>query len=134
MFATEFGQDTWDELNIIESGSNYGWPVVEGIANTDDYVNPVQQWSPGDASPSGMAHLNGRLYIANLRGQRLRSVEVSDPTTSTEFFVGELGRLRHVAAAPDGALWVLTNNTDGRGDPRDGDDRIVAVGPGALVD
>lgn len=134
MFATEFGQDTWDELNIIQPGKNYGWPVVEGIANNGDYTDPLQQWSPGDASPSGMAHLDGTLYIANLRGRRLRTVDVSDPSASREFFVEQYGRLRDVAVAPDGALWVITNNTDGRGDPRDGDDRIIAVGPGALVD
>ena len=134
MFATEFGQDTWDELNIIQPGKNYGWPVVEGIAHNGDYTDPLQQWSPGDASPSGMAHLDGTLYIANLRGRRLRTVDVSDPSASREFFVEQYGRLRDVAVAPDGALWVITNNTDGRGDPRDGDDRIIAVGPGALVD
>lgn len=133
MYATEFGQDTWDELNIIEPGKNYGWPVVEGIANDGDYTDPVQQWSPGDASPSGMAHLDGTLYIANLRGRRLRAIDVSDLSQATEFFVEEYGRLRDVAVAPDGALWVITNNTDGRGDPHDGDDRILEVGPGALI-
>lgn len=132
MFATEFGQNTWDELNIIEPGNNYGWPIVEGMGAGDDFANPVQQWEPAQASPSGMAYLDGTLYIANLRGQRLRSVDVSDPSTSQEFYVGEYGRLRHVAAAPDGMLWVITNNTDGRGDPQDGDDRILAISPGSI--
>ncbi len=132
MFAAEFGQNTWDELNVIEPGKNYGWPVVEGIAGRGDFVDPVQQWSPADASPSGMAYLDGTLYIANLRGQRLRTVDVSDLATSREFFVEEYGRLRHVAVTPDGSLWVVTNNTDGRGDPRDGDDRIVEISPDTL--
>ncbi|RMB60287.1 PQQ-dependent sugar dehydrogenase [Tessaracoccus antarcticus] len=127
MFATEFGQNTWDELNIIEPGNNYGWPVVEGIARHADFVDPVQQWTPGEASPSGMAYLDGTLYIANLRGQRLRGVDVSDPSSSRDVFDGTYGRLRDVAVAPDGALWVMTNNTDGRGNPHPGDDRIVAV-------
>lgn len=127
MFATEFGQNTWDELNIITAGSNYGWPTVEGIAERDGFVDPVQQWQPGSASPSGMAYSGGTLFIANLRGQVLRSVPVSDPSTSTEHFGREFGRLRDVTVAPDGQLWLVTNNTDGRGSPRQGDDRILAV-------
>ena len=55
MFATEFGQNAWDELNIITAGANYGWPPVEGIASTGDFIDPVQQWTPDTASPSGMA-------------------------------------------------------------------------------
>lgn len=127
MFATEFGQNTWDELNIIEAGSNYGWPTVEGIAGRDGFIDPVQQWQPSAASPSGMAQSGGTLFIANLRGQVLRSVPVSDPATSTEHYSREYGRMRDVTVSPDGQLWFLTNNTDGRGDPEPGDDRILAV-------
>ncbi|MCK0116765.1 PQQ-dependent sugar dehydrogenase [Isoptericola sp. S6320L] len=130
LFATEFGQDTWDELNVITAGANYGWPEVEGIAERDEFVDPVQQWSPADASPSGMAHVDGTLFVANLRGQVLRAVPVSDPTTSSEHLAGEYGRLRDAVAAPDGALWIVTNNTDGRGDPGPDDDRILAVDVG----
>ncbi len=127
MFATEFGQNTWDELNIITPGANYGWPTVEGIAGREGFVDPVQQWQPTAASPSGMAHAGGTIFIANLRGQVLRSVPVADPATSTEHFSRQYGRIRDVAVAPDGQLWFLTNNTDGRGDPRAGDDRILEV-------
>lgn len=127
MFATEFGQNTWDELNIITPGANYGWPEVEGVAENDDYTDPVQQWAPSDASPSGMAQVGDTLYLANLRGEILRTVPVSDPSTSAELFAGEYGRLRDAVAAPDGAVWILTNNTDGRGSPRDGDDRVIRV-------
>ncbi len=127
MFATEFGQNTWDELNIITPGANYGWPTVEGIAGREGFVDPVQQWRPGAASPSGMTHAGGTLFLANLRGQVLRSVPVSDPATSTEHFSREYGRIRDVTVSPDGRLWFLTNNTDGRGDPQPGDDRILAV-------
>ena len=127
MYASEFGQDTWDELNVIEPGSNYGWPEVEGIANEDGFVDPVQQWAPIDASPSGVAIASGSIFLANLRGERLREVPLDDLTASTEHLVGTFGRLRDVAVAPDGALWVLTNNTDGRGDPADGDDRVIRV-------
>ncbi|BDZ64961.1 PQQ-dependent sugar dehydrogenase [Agromyces mangrovi Wang et al. 2018] len=127
MFASEFGQDTWDELNVIEPGGNYGWPDVEGTGGGDGFIDPVQQWNPDEASPSGMARVGDTLYLANLRGQVLRAVPVADPTQHEDLFAGEYGRLRDAVAAPDGSLWVLTNNTDGRGSPRDGDDRVLRI-------
>lgn len=126
MYASEFGQDTWDELNIIEPGGNYGWPEAEGIAGGVGFIDPVQQWRPADASPSGIAVTGSAILIANLRGERLRRVPLDDLSTSTEEYVGEFGRLRDVIATT-GGVWMLTNNTDGRGDPAEGDDRIVLV-------
>ncbi|WP_091226867.1 sorbosone dehydrogenase family protein [Microbacterium sp. 3J1] len=127
MYAAEFGQDTWDELNVIEPGGDYGWPEVEGIAGDADFIDPVQQWAPEAASPSGLAVTASEILIANLRGERLRVVPLDDLSTSTERLVGELGRLRDVVVAPEGEVWVMTNNTDGRGSPRGGDDRIVLL-------
>lgn len=129
LYASEFGQDTWDELNVIEPGGNYGWPIVEGIAEQDEFIDPVQQWSPAEASPSGITITDGSIYVANLRGERLREVPLSDLTSSREHLVGEYGRLRDIALAPDGSLWVVTNNTDGRGDPGSDDDRIIRIQP-----
>ncbi|NQX04964.1 PQQ-dependent sugar dehydrogenase [Rathayibacter sp. VKM Ac-2856] len=129
LFASEFGQDTWDELNVIEPGADYGWPEVEGIAGEDGFVDPVQQWEPSAASPSGMAEVDGVLYLANLRGEVLRAVPVADPSASTDYAVGEHGRLRDAVAAPDGSLWFVTSNTDGRGSPGAQDDRILRVEP-----
>ena len=126
MFATEFGQDTWDELNIIEPGGNYGWPEAEGIAGGVGFIDPVQQWRPADASPSGIAVTRSAILIANLRGERLRRVPLDDLSTSMEEYVGEFGRLRDVIAT-NGGVWMLTNNTDGRGDPAEGEDRIILV-------
>lgn len=125
LFATEFGQDTWDELNVIEPGGNYGWPEVEGVAGDPRFVDPVQQWSPDAASPSGLAAVGDVLVVANLRGERLRLVPVAEPGTAVEALT-DRGRLRDVALAPDGTLWVLTNNT-ARGEPRPGDDRVLSV-------
>jgi glucose/arabinose dehydrogenase len=129
MYATEFGQDTWDELNVISAGGNFGWPEVEGIAGSEPYIDPVQQWGPDTASPSGMTYLAGTLYIANLRGEVLRAVLLSDLSTSSELHPAVYGRLRDVAVAPDGRLWFATSNTDGRGQPGPQDDRIVAIQP-----
>ncbi len=128
MFAAEFGENTWDELNVIEAGADYGWPEVEGTGGEDQgFVDPVQQWSTDEASPSGLTVVDDTVFVANLRGESVRAVPVSDPSTSTVYFAGEYGRVRTVLAGPDDTLWFVTNNTDGRGDPRDGDDRIVSV-------
>jgi glucose/arabinose dehydrogenase len=131
LWASEFGQDTWDELNIIEAGANYGWPQVEGIADDDRFRDPIQQWAPSTASPSGIAIAADRGWIAALRGERLLEVPLDAAETSTSRFAGEHGRIRDVVVAPDGSLWVLTNNTDGRGSPGPGDDRILRVAPEA---
>lgn len=129
MFASEFGEDTWDELNVIEPGKDYGWPEVEGAGGTSQgFVDPVRQWSTDAASPSGLAVVDDTVFIANLRGEVLRSVPAADPSDSREWFSGEYGRLRTVLAGPDGTLWFVTNNTDGRGTPGAGDDRILSVG------
>lgn len=129
LYASEFGQDTWDELNRIEPGANYGWPAVEGIAGDARFADPLQQWRPGEASPSGMAVAAGSLWIAHLRGQAVRQVPLAEPSTSIVHWQGRFGRMRDVARGPDGALWVLTGNTDGRGSPAGGDDRILVFAP-----
>ncbi|MFK0083279.1 PQQ-dependent sugar dehydrogenase [Glutamicibacter sp. NPDC090743] len=130
MYASEFGQNTFDELNIIEAGGNYGWPEAEGKSGGNpSYADPIAQWSPSEASPSGIAILDGTLYLANLRGEVLRAVELDEPATEHELLDGRLGRLRDVLVDPDGALLVLTNNTDGRGQPGAGDDRILRIDP-----
>jgi glucose/arabinose dehydrogenase len=129
MFSTEFGQNAWDELNIITAGANYGWPAAEGIANTEGFTDPVQQWEPAGASPSGLVHFDGALFIANLRGKVLRAVPVAEPSTSSTYYDGQFGRIRDVTEAPDGTLWFITNNTDGRGTPGPDDDRILRVKP-----
>ena len=128
MFASEFGQDARDELNVIEPGSNYGWPEVEGTGGEDQgFVDPVQQWATDDASPSGLTVVGDTVFIANLQGRMLRGIPVDDPSSAQEYFAGEYGRIRTVLAGPDDTLWFVTNNTDGRGDPHEDDDRIVQV-------
>jgi glucose/arabinose dehydrogenase len=129
LWATEFGSNTWDELNLIEAGNNYGWPAAEGDADLAGYVDPRVQWRPDDASPSSVAYADGSLWVASLAGARLWEVPLQDGGTGqpTSYFVGDYGRLRAVAAAPDGSLWLTTSNRDGRGDPAAEDDRILRV-------
>ncbi len=131
LWASEFGQNQWDELNLIRPGANYGWPMVEGPGGEDGLVDPQVVWATDEASPSGLAWLDGQLWLGALRGQRLWRVDVSSGVAArpTDFFVGEYGRVRTVVATPGGGLWVTTSNRDGRGDPGAEDDRILAVVP-----
>ena len=87
------------------------------------------QWRTSEASPSGLAFLDGSLWMASLRGQRLWQVPVRADGTGEprDWFVGDYGRLRTVVVAPDGNLWVTTSNRDGRGDPAAQDDRILEI-------
>ncbi|MGH3331749.1 MAG: PQQ-dependent sugar dehydrogenase [Nocardioidaceae bacterium] len=130
LWASEFGANTWDELNRIEKGRNYGWPLVEGKGDLDQYRNPYAQWRTSEASPSGLAYLDGSLWTASLRGERLWRIPVNDNGAieqPEDFFVGDYGRLRTVVVAPDGNLWLSTSNRDGRGDPGPDDDQILVV-------
>jgi glucose/arabinose dehydrogenase len=122
LWASEFGPDRDDELNLIEAGGNYGWPEVTGAPGDERFIDAKVVWpSTAEASPSGMAIVDGTAWIAALRGQRLWQVEL-DGTEAGEpeaFYEGEFGRLRDVVPAPDGGLWVLTNGTE--------EDRMLAV-------
>ena len=130
MYASEFGQNTWDELNHIEPGRNYGWPGAEGISNQSGFVDPISQWPTSDASPSGIAvGADGAVYMAALRGQSLWRIPLEGrgkAGTPTRLLEGKHGRLRTVMSAPDGRLWLVTNNTS-RGNAKPGDDRILAL-------
>jgi glucose/arabinose dehydrogenase len=140
MYATEFGQNTWDEINRIEPGANYGWPEVEGEADRDGFVDPIQQWPTSESSCSGAA-MSGRVLIAAcLRGQRLWLLRLTENGTQigspVAALVGEYGRLRAAVVAPDGSVWVTTSNRDNNGRPRPNDDkilRIVVSGGGSAV-
>lgn len=132
LWASEFGQNTFDELNLIQRGNNYGWPEVEGRSDQDRYRNPQVVWDTSVASPSGLAFLDGHLWLGALAGGRLWRIDVDGTQASDPkgFFVGEYGRVRTVVAAPDGNLWMTTSNRDGRGTPKAQDDRILLVSPG----
>ena len=133
LWATEFGQDEFDEVNLIRPGRNYGWPDVEGRGPTAGgrFTNPVVTWTTSDASPSGAAIRGGTMYIGALQGEAVLRVRLNGTraTKRSPLLRGRYGRIRTVVRAPDGSLWVTTSNRDGRGDPRDGDDRVVRIRP-----
>lgn len=128
LWASEFGQDTWDELNRIEPGGDYGWPDHEGMAGAADAIDPRAVWSPGEASPSGITIIDDVVYVAGLRGQRLWLYDTDDADADpVAVFTDAFGRLRDVITGPSGSFWVLTNNTDGRGSPGPEDDRLLQL-------
>jgi glucose/arabinose dehydrogenase len=133
MYASEFGQDTWDELNRILPGHNYGWPQVEGMGTAADgargFTRPLAVWRTSDASPSGLAVGRGSVWLAALRGERLWRVPLSEDGSTGRpqaLLAGEYGRLRTVAFDPDGTLVVLTSNR-ARGNPTSDDDRVLRL-------
>jgi glucose/arabinose dehydrogenase len=131
LWASEFGQNTTDEVNLIRKGRNYGWPTVEGRGDTQGgrFTNPQVTWRTSEASPSGVAIVGTHLYVAALGGERLWDVPLRGATAGTPkaLLTGRYGRIRAATAAPDGSLWIGTSNRDGRGDVRSGDDRILRL-------
>ncbi|KRB48155.1 MULTISPECIES: sorbosone dehydrogenase family protein [unclassified Terrabacter] len=123
LWASEFGQNTYDELNRIEPGKNYGWPEVEGRADNPDYVDPVAQWATSEMSPSGIAvGPDGAVYMAALRGQSVWRVPVNadgSVGTPTRHLQGTYGRIRDIRFV-DNRAWITTSNNDGA-------DRLISL-------
>lgn len=133
-YASEFGAKDVDELNVIEPGRNYGWPVVEGPATDPRFTNPIASWTPtSTASPSGIAVLGNHIYVACLRGRTLYRLGL-DGGNPGKLLDQDYGRRRTVAVAPDGSLWVTTSNRDQVGAEdriplHPEDDRILRITP-----
>lgn len=118
MVASEFGENTFDEVNVIEKGKNYGWPTVEGPGGADKgFVDPVVTWSPtSTCSPSGISFdaKGAHLYVGCLAGQHLARIAWNDGKPATpERAVTDLGRVRGAALDPSGRLWAWTDNSGG---------------------
>lgn len=130
LWAAEFGQKAWDELNLIEPGANYGWPQAEGKAGRPGLRDPVAVWKTDDASPSGIAWAEGSVWMAGLKGNRLWRIPLAgaEPVAEPEAFLeGRYGRLRTVVPLGGDRLLLVTSETDGRGSPEAGDDRILTL-------
>lgn len=143
LYATEHGPSSpldccRDEVNYIEPGKNYGWPVIRGAETRQGMEPPVfgsgpdETWAPGGATFVTQGPWAGSLLFTGLRGQALYRLTL-DPSDShravffERLFERRYGRLRDAVEGPDGAIYVLTSNRDGRGDPSEDDDRVLRV-------
>jgi glucose/arabinose dehydrogenase len=135
LWSTEHGpsglQSGNDEINRIEPGKNYGWPIIQGTEELEDMVTPVATsgvtttWAPASAAIIGDV-----LFFGGLRGQSLYEAKITaNPIIVTAHFKGKFGRIRDVVVGPDGYLYITTSNKDGRGIPAAGDDKIIRINP-----
>jgi glucose/arabinose dehydrogenase len=131
MYASETGQKKTGELNVIQKGKNYGWPTVDGPGTADKFTNPLVSWPIADSSCAGVAVLETMVATACLQGQRLWMVSLTGNGTllgqPQPVLTGEFGRLRALAAAPDGSFWVTTSNQEDGGQPAPDDDQIIRL-------
>jgi glucose/arabinose dehydrogenase len=130
LWSSELGETSRDELNIITAGGNYGWPQCEGPCSVSGMTNPVASWTTGEASPSGIAVAGNNVYMATLRGQRLWRIPFTSSSVGTPqaYYTNQYGRLRAVTKVPgQNALWLMTNNADGRGSGSSGSDQILRI-------
>jgi glucose/arabinose dehydrogenase len=139
LYSNEHGPDGDDEVNLIRPRANYGWPRIRGDQGGDGLERPIAVY-PDSIAPSGATFVrlpgsawSGDYLIGCLVGEQIRRVRFdgSRVTLDEPLFEGEFGRLRTVVEGPDGALYALTNNRDGRGAPREDDDRILRIVPPA---
>ncbi len=134
----EFGLQAYDEVNVIWRGANYGWPRAVGAPGLDGLEDPILVWAEDAVPPAGMAFHGGDLFLGALGSGALVRISLA-PTgegyrvTAIENWFARsrrdsiLGRIRDVVEGPDGHLYFLTSNRDGRGDPRPGDDHIYRL-------
>lgn len=132
LWATEHGPTSLDEVNLIEAGKNYGWPDISGDEIAEDKEAPFLHSGYGYTwAPSGLAYWDNSLFFAGLRGQAIYEVKLNNPAGENLLmhFSEDFGRIRNIRLGPDNMFYILTNNTDGRGTPRAGDDKLIKINP-----
>ncbi|WP_218915012.1 PQQ-dependent sugar dehydrogenase [Desulfurivibrio alkaliphilus] len=128
LWATEHGPIGRDEINLIQPGKNYGWPVIRGDEEAAGMVTPVLHSGRETWAPSGADVLGDSMYFAGLRGRTLYQFNLSrDNPVLTAHLTGDFGRLRDVVAGPEGFLYLLTSNRDGRGLAGSDDDLLLVI-------
>ncbi|WP_215143478.1 PQQ-dependent sugar dehydrogenase [Exiguobacterium qingdaonense] len=124
LYASEHGASGHDEVNVIEAGENYGWPIIEANEKQDGLVTPWFEVGETSWAPSGIATDNRYVYMATLRDERL--VAIDRETKQVTTIVDDVGRIRDVWLNDD-TLYFVSNNTDGRGNPQSQDDKLYEV-------
>lgn len=138
LYATDHGQTAHDEINIIQPGGNYGWPLVIGDEEMEgyDFIKPVIQSGNETWAPSGTTFVTsgprmGQLLVSTLRGSKLLSITFDETGTQVinvePLLRGSYGRLREAYQAEDGSIYLTTSNMDGRGPKNSGDDKILRL-------
>lgn len=133
LWSTEHGPVARDEINLIQAGNNYGWPIIKGDEQEPGLESPVLHSGRDTWAPSGADVLDDSMYFAGLRGRTLYQFNLDrrDPVL-TPHLEGDFGRLRDVVAGPGGLLYALTSNRDGRGMATDEDDLLLVINPEQL--
>ncbi|OGC50425.1 hypothetical protein A2716_04435 [candidate division WWE3 bacterium RIFCSPHIGHO2_01_FULL_40_23] len=138
LWSTEHGRSGalsgLDELNLIEKGKNYGWPVIEGDKKKENMENPLLHSGPDHTwAPASALFYEGSIFFGGLRGEALYEAKISNGNVVLkEHFKNKYGRIRTVTLGSDGFFYLTTSNRDGRGDVNEGDDRIIKVNPKVL--
>jgi glucose/arabinose dehydrogenase len=144
LFETEHGPSGFDgpgggdEVNIIEKGKNYGWPLIHHTQTRPGMEAPLLEYTPACAPASGMFYraaqfpqFRGNFFFGCLVGRRIIRVVLDGRRVVSQenLLAGKYGRIRDVAEGPDGYLYFSTSNRDGRGTPASDDDRIIRLVP-----
>jgi glucose/arabinose dehydrogenase len=135
LWSTEHGPSGFesgeDELNLIEKGQNYGWPIIKGAQTKANMRTPILQSGKEETwAPASALYWDGSIFFGGLRGEALYEARIDKiPIVLKEHFKGQFGRIRTVVLGPDGYFYLTTSNRDGRGTPRSEDDKIIKIDP-----
>lgn len=124
-----------DELNLIKPGNNYGWPEIKGDEEKEGMEPPVLQSGKSTTwAPASAVYYDGSIFFGGLKGERLYEAVIGEVENVVlkEHFVKEFGRIRTIRLGPDGIFYLTTSNQDGRGNAREGDDKILRIDPRVL--
>lgn len=131
LWSTEHGPVANDELNLIEKGRNYGWPDSVGDEVLSQTVGPIIHSGNNTWAPAGVTYWQGSIFFVGLRGSAIYEAVLNDDRVVEfkEHYKNEFGRIRDIRVGPDEMFYILTSNRDGRGNPREGDDKVIRINP-----